>query len=465
MQEYPEQIKEKQIVSWKHRLVAFLKTLALPFRKPPFLTANKNNDLRKKTFLILGTYAAFACIAGLICIWIFLRPEMNAERLLMALNALGFNEAELPPSENKGGKITYTNIQLDQDGFSTIENIVLYHTPLGTLKAIEIDGLSITGEIEEDLKISLAGWLPERMEIFNLTDRTLPLIVFRNSRLSLLSDSIGGMTINFDMQMRPQDAAYSLQAKIAGHQASLSYSAKALGTLGLDGSWAIEADIDQAKFSLWPIKVTRISGMLKATGKGFLQSVVSGQLQAGGLNINGLPWHNIALTLDGSLQKTKMIIGARSSGVQGVDLSLTLDEIQNPKIYSGTVYARKSATLLDYLDRLNLLLIPRKKLEPFENIENFQISFRGSPRAILFKGTSNDTILIEHGQIEPQDLQYTLKDLASGLPFDLILKTPQEPFKGTLALSDDRRSLVKLPGRAPIAPSLSKQSSLADIFR
>jgi hypothetical protein len=440
---------------------------SIPFH-PPRLNFLKQTIERvgrgKKTLKIALGVAALAAILFFAAPLLLAGAPQN-DRIALFFKESGFENVQIPAPLKKNGALIFENIALDPDGFSSIKTLTLHTGFLGGWKRVTIDGLSLTGELLNDFEIALAGWDKNKINTGTLQSANLPLIAFQNARIALLSDSIGGININFDLQLRPKDTGYEFQAKLRGEQVSFSYTADANGTLKADGSWQAQADIAQAKFALWPLKATRISGTIKGSGQGLLQSQILGDLQAGGLNINGLPWRNIALTLDGTLQKTRMVIGAKSAGIDGMDLSLTLDEIQSPKIYSGTLFAHSMGALFDYLNARDLLLMERKKLAPLDTLEAVTFSFKGSPRTLVFKAQSEDTILLSQGQLEPKEIQYTLQDLQNGIAMDLFLKAPEDDFKSTIALSDDRKNLVTLPGRKTLSPKLNEQSTLLDIFR
>lgn len=416
----------------------------------------------KKPLALFG----LALTASIITIWLLSAPRIDNEKITLALQSAGFEVSNLPKPQQEGPAIIYKNIDLDKDGFSTISTLKLYHGFLGGLKAIEIEGLSLTGELNPNFEISLAGWDFKNIKPKNYLNLDHPpLLYFKDARIALLNEFIGGVNLNFDLQMRPQKQSYEIQAKLHGEQVPLSYTATLQGQIDKTGKWTAEAEVSQAKFSLWPIKATRISGNIKGQGQNFEQSKITGELQAGGLNINGLPWRNAALTLDGTLDAISMTIGAQSAGIDGLALSLNIEEIQNPKIYSGTLFADSMGNLFDYLEARSMLLLDRKSLTSLDTIKSVNFSFKGSPRTLMFKAEQDSQALITLGQLEPPELRYTLRDIENGVPLSLLIKTPEGDYTGNISLSDDRKNLVRLPERKPFKPKLKENSPLVDIFR
>lgn len=407
--------------------------------------------------------------AALLLAIVFFGPALLApssdDQLAALLKAAGFEEITLPEPQKKSGALVYNNIALDKDSFSTIGSIKLKGGWFGGWKEIEIENVDLTGELQNGLQIALAGWNKNNIHTQGLFLKSSPVLSVKNARLSLLSEEIGGITLNFDLQLRPKGDDWEFQAGLKGAQSQLSYEASANGSITREGFWQAAIDVPQAKFALGLIKGSRVTGNINLSGHRLDSSEILGELQAGGLTVLNLPWDDASVTLDGTLEKTRMILSAKSAGREGIEFSLALDSIQKPGAYSGVMHTDRLGTLFDFLDSRKSLYFTREDLAPINGIENLEANFKGSRNRFLFEINKNGEPLITQGEIRPVDAGVSLGVLGDGLPFDLYLKNDSGEMKGTLALAQDGRSLVTLPEGKAIKPKLKENSALIDIFR
>jgi hypothetical protein len=419
--------------------------------------------MRKKIIKPLA-FAAF--LLGIIY---FIGPALLApsadNQLATLLKAAGFVNISLPEPQKKSGALQYSNIALDKDSFSTIGRIKLKRSWSGGWNEIEIENVDLTGELHEGLQIALAGWDKNNISTKNLFLKSSPIISIKNARLSLLNEEIGGITLNFDLQIRPKGDDWEFQAGLKGAQSQLSYEASANGSITDQGFWQAAIDVPQTKFSLGLIKGSRVSGTINVSGYKLESSEILGELQAGGLSVLNLPWDDASVTLDGTLDKTRMILSAKSAGLEGIEFSLAIDSIQKAGSYSGVMHTDRLGTLFDFLNSRKSLYFTREDLAALDGQENLEANFKGSRNLFLFEINKDGVPLIAKGEIRPVDTGVSLGVLGDGLPFDLYLQNDSGEIKGTLALAQDGRSLVTLPEGKAVKPKLKENSELMDIFR
>lgn len=301
------------------------------------------------------------------------------------LSAAGFGQAVLPEPEKKRGVLIYSDISLDPDGFSSIRRLEIEGGRNGKIKALRIEGLTLTGELGKGLEIAMAGWSrPSPADLRRLPILPDAPVVFEDVQVELLSESVGGIELRFDLEIRPGAEGREILARLKGAQQQLSYDAGLTGLVTPEGIWQINAEVEQAKFDLGPLKSTRISGQIGVTGEKFRSPEIVGSFQAGGLTLLGLPWQNVAITLEGDLENTRMIVGAKSAGIEGVELGLTLGNVQNPGVYAGSLHSESIGDLLEYLQGNGALPFPGLPSGEPAEAQSLETEFRGNGGAIVF---------------------------------------------------------------------------------
>lgn len=116
----------------------------------------------KRPILILALLIMTGAIGVTGYVWLNI-PQHLETRLRQTMNEAGFENYTLPPAEKKLGQTVYQNIALDPDGFSTLENLTITYNPLklallGKINSLRLSGLDLTGELDPQGKITIAGW-------------------------------------------------------------------------------------------------------------------------------------------------------------------------------------------------------------------------------------------------------------------------------------------------------------------
>ncbi len=318
-------------------------------------------------------------LCGTAYLWLS-APQNIENKIQTALSQAGFDAANLPTPESKLGQITYKNIQLDEDRFSTVGNLTLKASPLasifgGTLDSITIKDIDLTGELADDGKITIAGWNGNLPGLDMQTTLKTRLITLENARLSLLSEKWGGIALEGDIQLTPSKKNSSFQARLKGAQKQLSADAKIEGQLTNEGFWDARIELEKGKFKLGNIKTSRLAGLLNLNGRIGQDTQIIGELQSGGLNVLDFPWQNGALTIDGTFTKPRMIVAAKSAGYEGLELGLTVPNIRFPNIFSGQIHIEKLSTAFDYLDAQKKLPIKQEALALLKPFTSTTIQF------------------------------------------------------------------------------------------
>lgn len=408
--------------------------------------------LKKKLLAIVATLALLGWIVSSFF------SSKHEVALPQIFSATGFENVALPKPERERGLVVYKDIPLDPDGFSTIGKMKIEYGLSGRMQSVQIENLSLTGELGDDLKITMAGWRKPSPAVFHGLS-SVPndvRISIQNAQIELLSETHGGIELRLDLEIQPGNDGREFQARLEGAQKQLSYDANVTGLITPSGIWQANIEIEQAKFDLGHLKSTRISGIINITGEKFGHSEVIGNLQAGGLTLLDLPWQNTAITLDGDLERTRMIIGAKSAGVDGMELGLTLGDIQQSAVYAGSLHCESISDLLQYL-KINGAL-------PFEGFpsgsqaetKSLDIEFRGNANAAVFDLVKEgDTSSISF-LLKPAAKASGLTEILAGKPFVYERRTEEKRETMTLAITPNAGKIAILPGGQTATIDLQK---------
>ena len=364
-------------------------------------------------------------------------PEKLEREMHKAFNTIGYANITLPAPEKKFGQLTYSEITLDERGFSTVKTATLQYDPFAilfnrTLKNIKIQGLDLTGEINENGQISIAGWNNHTKMIPISSMPRAQNIEIENAKLSLLSEKWGGITLQTTMQLRTSKKHIDLQGQLNASQKQLSASAKIDGRINEKGAWNIRLELEQGKIQTQDIRATRLSGQINLNNDNIsTQTSMIGEIQAGGLNILGLPWQSAAITLDGNLKAPRMIFAAKSSGYEGIELGITIENLYAPHNFSGNIHIDRMGTAFDYLESQKHLPIPRKNLKNLDEISSIYINIENKNN-LTFNIKKDKEYIDIKGKIETKKTKENHIEFIS-TPLNLT-KKEQEKYTGNLSL-------------------------------
>ncbi len=297
-------------------------------------------------FLVFFASAAYALFV--------LSPQIVQEQVVEKFGALGINVAALPAPQKRYGALRYTDAALDTEGFSTIKTLDIVYDPLKLLMlkkldSIKISGLSMTGEIAEDGALSIAGWknipIPLSHERFELNK-----IDIADARLSLLTPFLGGITLNYDLQITKRKKNLELQGRINSEQKRLSLSAGISGHINNKNLWQTNFNIEQGRIELADIKASRVISNIQISNNNGAEPKLFAEFTAGGISMHNLPWQNASGSIEGTPFNYKILIDAKSTGAEGVELSLNAEKALNrPAALMGNLHAENAAALVKYL--------------------------------------------------------------------------------------------------------------------
>jgi len=295
---------------------------------------------------------------------------------------LGFNEVQLSAPQVKTHQALFSNIKLDKEGFSEIKHILIEYDPITLLteekmQAIRIVGATLTGEIKNatsaNTTFGIAGWSKDTINPLSLNQGST-LVELRNCSLTLLTEEFGGIEIKSDLQLRPTAETTDIKGHLDTRQKHFGFDSKISGFLTSPDLWEIDFEINAGRIKLETLSSSRISGNTKITYTPAEGLNIVSKLDAGGLSLLDTPWQNASSTIEYQNGQASVFLGAKSIGVQGMELSLQYQPEETPG-WTGAINAPNIKTFLTYMDAQNLTFSRDKTFNKLGNIDNVEIQF------------------------------------------------------------------------------------------
>ncbi len=309
--------------------------------------------------IIIGLGAAAAATAF---IALPARLEKTANALLTDLGAQNFEHIR---SRYKDGSLLFSNIDLDEKGFSSIQRIQIPYSWLDSfnpgLPRLTVYGLNLTGTIDNNGNIAIDGWSAAKTwaKIFKLPAAS---VEFKNGKIDLISEKFGGMMVRFDGQMSAGKGGGKIfDLQLEGQQKQLSFSAKAHGQVFAADNAQIDIEILDGKWDLAPVKISRASGNATYIQAPGVDPTLNAQINAGAANIHGIPWQQVNITVEkaGYPATLNVYAAGKALGQEEIEAGLSYALDKQGKELGGHLYAPDTARLLDYLARHGMRLFKK----------------------------------------------------------------------------------------------------------
>lgn len=332
-------------------------------------------------FISAGIFILF--LAVLIASAYIYAPKIAQKTALKAFATLGLETEFLPEPKKGWGRIDYAEAPLDKDGISTVKKIEARYNPFVIIFAKRLESLSISSlevignqDKENQDLITFSGWdIPRGLR--SLSGVPAERLHFDKARISLLTHTLGGLSLEFDFEGTRNGRAFDFQAYIKSAQKYISFSAGINGIAAPDYS-TVDMDIDQGKFEVpdADIKASRVFGWMNYSDDKSGQPKVMSELSAGGMIVLGLPWQNATAAMEFKDGNLRIYSEAKSLGIEGIELSLNLKWLKDQKsIIFGDIHAENGLSLADYFSGKNAVAFPVDDLKKFGQATNLKIDY------------------------------------------------------------------------------------------
>lgn len=351
-----------------------------------------------KKLLLSG---AAVCVIGGVA---FGLSSLNSaeKKTLELLYNIGFLQVDLPEPESNFVSLFYRDVPLDPDAFSSIEKLIVTHDLLQNLQAIDLYGFTLSGEYF-DGEATISGF-DTRQFPYSLGGFPVDHLHIKDGTLSVLTEHLSGISVTYETQMTRKDEGLEFQIRLTTDQKPLSFSGNGSAFVGADGWW-FEGDLERGKFDLpqFFARAARIHGHFKLTGAPGVSRQFVSELNAGGGRILGVPWQNMAATIEHDGEALKIFTTGRSLGDEPVELSLNIakaDGEDHAKI-TGTLYAARYDVLKAFLEEHGQGAVLRAEAAGANDIT---LAFAYDPAQ-----TEEDVIIAIKGEVGANDALFTTR--------------------------------------------------------
>mgnify|MGYP001316863160 FL=1 len=358
----------------------------------------------KKFLLIFAFFTAL--FVGAVFTIALPRAEKKVEAIL---HTLGFKEALIQQSVFHLSGASFNTIQLDSDGFNTIQNLKIQTFWPRYLFKSQIDSIHI-----DELRLSVVPKeLKRAISVFKKISNFQPL-----SSSDLKIDNIiidvaifkKALRLNGNLQIKKKEKAHDIKASLSAKQHELSFQSNWSGSIDeTNNTIEINNLFEELKIHSTPIQINRGNGWLSYKADPQSNSL-SGQFDAGSGKIFDAPMNNISLIIGQDKNVYPLVFRANASGVESVQMTSDFhytNEAKNRKFNASL----KIPDINQFLSYLKANEILDKSINKTNNIKQTDMFLSYVPE----------------------------KRFAGGpLPFDIqIMVNQQEDTKGTFLIYPD----------------------------
>lgn len=415
---------------------------------------------RKKLWLGIAI-AGLAILIGLVLAsGILIKPFLEYK-----IRENGFPKANIESVRVIPRGLLLENVYLDPEGFSTIDAVQVTSSWSDILLRKKIDAITfknveISGEIDEQGQMVIAGW-----------DAT-PLTKGSGGGMTLQNINVDGLTLDFETPegairaegkltlQEKKDGSRDFQASLWGKQKQLSLTITSNGNINPNGVWQAEVEINDGRLDVTGIKASRASGKVALTGGGGTPLTYAGQFSAGGLRIKDIPFQDTAILFDSA----KMEIVQFKTNPTGYGDIVVSGRITN----STPPVVQAAIDIKDMKDVVSLLELKKEDMAWVSNLDPLSLklsipvsSFSSPAIAAAWSATAGKSAQVFTGTAELDRAKHLIsgtliplkisgKNLASLIPLED--RTEIAISGGTLTASgnfayDYEQSPVKISGK------------------
>lgn len=382
-------------------------------------------------------YSLIAIAIAAILGWFYAAPIIARHVIISSLHKSGFADAKIDNITTIHGGLLIDHIQLDKNGFSEATNVQILISPKSFFlpQNIKIKSISLLGEMDQNGKITIAGFTPSKNESYQASKQNYAAL-FPLKELSLdginidIDTPAGIVAVQGKIFITKNSNKLDIQISSWAEQSALTYNATAQGSWTEQSGWIAEADIQDARMNIQPYKATRLSGKISINNNTW-----SGKIKAGALKYKETGVNNATIIIN---EKAPHItIAAENPANTGATIgtNLTFQRNDNTINTSWTIALNNTPALngtLSYnleTEKLTGLLnstdIPLQEIEKFIgkdaiknlSIESGTLKINGN---ISLEKTSKEPVIEGQGQITLKNASldysgYKIKNLNSAI--------------------------------------------------
>ncbi|MBI1301945.1 MAG: hypothetical protein GC137_09875 [Alphaproteobacteria bacterium] len=376
-------------------------------------------------------------------------PKALEKSVLQSFQNFGLDNFQYKSLEHANGKIIITDIALDEEGFSTIEQIDVHFSLLKYLlnpsyaDKIIINNLRLTGEISDELNLSIAGWPKGKSFLEYISKIPAKMLYFENGRIDLITPSFDGVSTTFDVHANLSDKTnINLKGRIKSKQKRLGFHGKISGKLSAAGHADINASLEQLYFLYNNVDARRGAGEVTVSFNTRTQSQnVKSDMNISSLRWFGFPLRDTKLVYEHGQNGYDILAEGKTFGPEDIEWTTHILHSENFLKTENTITPQTIDHLLDFLIR-------NKALDKKDAVPKFIADFQ---RPIIVVNTKNQENLPLSGNI------------------DLIMNKPNIKFSGSFKADDTFENILgeyeAEAYKADDAGSKEKKATLSGLFK
>ncbi len=265
----------------------------------------------------------------------------------------GFKSAEISRTSYYGASIAFEDINLDKEGFSTIEgirsNIANFLPFLSHNSPIIIDGLTLSGDINFPIKYEVSGWNP----LSTSNDITARNLILNDAKLDLMT-SKGAIRLQAKgLVNKDSTGNTTINGALWGVQHQLNIDTRWNGKITADGNQSHNIEVLKGTINLDYLSVSRLSGNLTLNWpvKNTYPDL-DGELVIGKLDVAGIPLNSAKLKMSGPVNRQTIVFEGYIAGKSIMQAGIRLEQGENDTQVQAAINAKHLDDLLGFLEKL-----------------------------------------------------------------------------------------------------------------
>ena len=350
----------------------------------------------RQIVLIFLALCSVAVIGGMSYAYFVYIPQKVEEKIIGSFNRFGFEKLAYGTLTHKRGQIILSDIALDSDKFSTIEQMNIQFSLFKFLidpysaQNITVHGLKLTGELSDNLDIRIAGWENSKEIIQNLQNFPAGTITFDDASIDLLTDDFGGINVKYNALVdMEKTGGIRFKANVTSTQRKLAFSAKIDGKMSPDSTISLDADASDITIALPQFNVRRGVGKLHtqyAINGEHPALAITGDLQIASLNWHALPLRNIHAIIERKAADDYTIdMDGTTFGRKAIKWKTSLKPDNNTILSETLITPERISDLRDFLKEQTKLTLKADIPESFLHLAQPVLTIKNTLSAAPFK--------------------------------------------------------------------------------
>ena len=334
--------------------------------------------MKKVTLIILLLF--LVTLSGVSAYGYFIYiPQKVEERIVSNFSVFGFEDFSYGSITHKSGHIIISDIALDKGKFSTIDQMDISVSLLKYLinpthaQNIVVHGMKLTGEIRDDNQVSISGWKNHAELLKGLQSFPAGTIVFDQSSIDLLTNSIGGLSMKYDARASiTSSGMIEFKAKIDSKQKKLTFHSNIEGSLTPQGELSFSSKIEDIGASFETLSLRRGLGEFQAEYPAFQENPIlsmQGEFQFPSIRWHDLPLRDTKLTLSRDSDNYDIVANGTTFGDTPIQWTSTITPQTGTITSDTTLTPENLSDVIDFIETNKKLKLKAEIPDTLRNLK------------------------------------------------------------------------------------------------